>query len=240
MGHPSSISTSSPTPTSMLSSFEGEQAFILPQTTSSPPQNVSTGPPSSPLVAALSGQQHHGHHHHLTSIQEYNLQQLASLAEKHEMVGDPTVVVPSTNPSPTPSFTLADLFGDLNSNSHAMNNLQALAKLGTLGNQGAFALPPQLFPQNTQQKMNKKKYLSDVGSVTLSNGGGLVLGRGPSPGIIDSSPGMSTLAASNQLNGGFQSISSSTSPIHSLRAGIYLFDFFLYSFNLSIFHRTCP
>lgn len=203
MGHPSSISTSSPTPTSMLSSFEGEPAFLLPQPTSSPPQNVAVAagppPPQSPLVAALSGSQHH---HHLTSIQEYNLQQLASLAEKQlEMAsgggGDPTVVVPSTNPSPTPSFTLADLFGDLNSNSHAMNNLQALAKLGTLGNQDV------------------------VGNVTLSNGGGLVLGRGPSPGIIDSSsPGMSTLTAGGQLNGGFQSISSSTSPIHhSLRAG---------------------
>lgn len=54
------------------------------------------------------------------------------------MVGDTGVVGPSSNPSPTPSFTLADLFaGDLSSTSHAINNLQALAKLGnTLGNQG--------------------------------------------------------------------------------------------------------
>lgn len=54
------------------------------------------------------------------------------------MVGDTGVVEPSSNPSPTPSFSLADLFvGDLSSTSHAINNLQALAKLGnTLGNQG--------------------------------------------------------------------------------------------------------
>lgn len=58
----------------------------------------------------------------LTSMVEYNLQQLASIAEKD--------VPPPQHTSPAPSFTLAELLaGDLNS-SQAYNNLQALAKLG--------------------------------------------------------------------------------------------------------------
>lgn len=58
----------------------------------------------------------------LPSIVEYNLQQLASIAEKD---------VPSPpHASPSPQFTLAELLaGDLNS-PQAYNNLQALAKLG--------------------------------------------------------------------------------------------------------------
>lgn len=71
-----------------------------------------------------------------TSIAEYNLQQLASLAEKVDMV-EPVVSIshgapnPSSAPSPTPSFTLADLFtGDLTTANTAYHNLQALAKLG--------------------------------------------------------------------------------------------------------------
>lgn len=129
MGCPRSISTRSPIslPTSMQSSFEGEPSFVIPPTSS--PQNIQPSPSVSLPPGPIHG---------LTSIQEYNLQQLASLAEKVEMVGDTNVVGPSSNPSPTPPFTLADLFaGDLSSTSHAINNLQALAKLGnTLGNQG--------------------------------------------------------------------------------------------------------
>lgn len=185
LGCPSSISTSSPIslPASMQSSFEGEPSFVIPPTSS--PQNIPPPPPPVSLPP--------GPIHGLTSIQEYNLQQLASLAEKVEMVGD-TGVGPSSNPSPTPSFTLADLFaGDLSSTSHAINNLQALAKLGnSLGNQ-------------------------DLGSATLNGGGSLVLGRGPSPGIVDT-PSLGTLAANSILNGGFQSLSSSTSPILSQAA----------------------
>ncbi|XP_015596959.1 brain tumor protein isoform X2 [Cephus cinctus] len=185
IGCAGSLSTSSPIslPASMQSSFEGEPSFVIPPTSS--PQNV---PPPPPPVSLPPAAQIHG----LTSIQEYNLQQLASLAEKVDMVGDSAVgVEPTSNPSPTPSFTLADLFaGDLSSTSHAMNNLQALAKLGnTLGNQ-------------------------DLGNATLNGGGSLVLGRGPSPGIVDT-PNLGPLASNSILNGGFQSLSSSTSPILS-------------------------
>ncbi|KAJ2950578.1 hypothetical protein O0L34_g8826 [Tuta absoluta] len=58
----------------------------------------------------------------LPSLVEYNLQQLASIAEKE--------IPPPPHASPAPSFTLAELLaGDLNS-PQAYNNLQALAKLG--------------------------------------------------------------------------------------------------------------
>ncbi|XP_078042465.1 protein meiotic P26 [Augochlora pura] len=182
MGCPRSISTRSPIslPASMQSSFEGEPSFVIPPTSS--PQNIPPPPPPVSLPP--------GPIHGFTSIQEYNLQQLASLAEKVEMAGDTNVVGPSSNPSPTPPFTLADLFaGDLSSTSHAINNLQALAKLGnTLGNQ-------------------------DLGNTAINGGSGLVLGRGPSPAIVDT-PNLN-LATNSLLNGGFQSLSSSTSPILS-------------------------
>ncbi|GBP65514.1 Brain tumor protein [Eumeta japonica] len=58
----------------------------------------------------------------LPSIVEYNLQQLASIAEKE--------APPPSHASPAPTFTLAELLaGDLNS-TQAYSNLQALAKLG--------------------------------------------------------------------------------------------------------------
>lgn len=58
----------------------------------------------------------------LPSMVEYNLQQLASIAEKE--------APPPAHASPAPTFTLAELLaGDLNS-PQAYNNLQALAKLG--------------------------------------------------------------------------------------------------------------
>ncbi|KAL7288747.1 hypothetical protein TKK_0016728 [Trichogramma kaykai] len=181
VGCPSSISASSPIslPTSMQSSFEGDASFIIPPTSS---PNV----PPPPVTVPIQPTSMHG----LTSIQEYNLQQLASLAEKVDISKDPSGVVgPSTNPSPTPSFTLADLFaGDLSSTSHALNNLQALVKLGnSLANQ-------------------------DMNSPTI-NGSNLVLGRGSSP-VIDA-PNLATLTNNSLLNGGFQSLSSSTSPILS-------------------------
>lgn len=67
----------------------------------------------------------------LTSIQEYNLQQLASLAEKTNL----DAATGSSNPSPTPPFNLVDLLTGEFSSTNAIHNLQALAKL-TLNNQG--------------------------------------------------------------------------------------------------------
>lgn len=141
--------TSSPVSlsTSMQSSFEGElssgvvPAFSLPPSVLGPTE-VPPVPPSLPPTTL----------HGLTSIQEYNLQQLASLAEK-DAASSPVVGVPpshpasSSNPSPTPSFTLADLFsGDISSTSNALNNLQALAKLGSvsLNSQGKYPVTVRL------------------------------------------------------------------------------------------------
>lgn len=59
---------------------------------------------------------------------------------------------------------------------------------------------------------------TDLGNTTINGGGGLVLGRGPSPAIVDNS-NLGPLAANSLLNGGFQSLSSSTSPILSQGAG---------------------
>lgn len=176
IGCPSSISTTSPIslPTSMQSSFEGEPSFTVPP--SSSPQNV---PPPPPPVTISPGPIHG-----LTSIQEYNLQQLASLAEKVDIVGDTGVVGSNSNPSPTPSFNIADLLtGD-----HAINNLQALAKLGNnLGNH-------------------------DVSNATLNGGSNFIIGRGQSPGMVDTQ-NLGTLGVNGMLNGGYQSLSTSTSPI---------------------------
>lgn len=111
----------------MQSSFDGEPTFILPLTSSQSPTVQTVPAPPPPPVSLPPGPIH------LTSIQEYNLTQLASLAEKVDIVGDAGVVERTSNPSPTPSFTLAELL----SGNHAINNLQALAELGnTLGNQG--------------------------------------------------------------------------------------------------------
>lgn len=69
-------------------------------------------------------------------------------------------------------------------------------------------------------------YFSDLGNPTINGGSGLVLGRGPSPAIVDT-PNLS-LAANSLLNGGFQSLSSSTSPILSQGAGKIFMDHHVY------------
>ncbi|XP_021926795.1 B-box type zinc finger protein ncl-1-like isoform X2 [Zootermopsis nevadensis] len=193
-GCPSTVtSTSSPVslPASMQSSFEGELASGVGPAFSLPPGVIGPTevPPVQPTLPPTSL-------HGLTSIQEYNLQQLASLAEK-EAASSPVVGVPpshpapSSNPSPTPSFTLADLFsGDISSTSNALNNLQALAKLGSVS-------------LNNQDLANGSLNGGPPG------GGSLVLGRDPSPSLeINTSM--------TPLNGAsFQSLSGSPSPILS-------------------------
>lgn len=186
--------TSSPVslPTSMQSSFEGELASGVGPAFSLPPGVLgpTEGPPVPPSLPPTTL-------HGLTSIQEYNLQQLASLAEK-EAASSPVVGVspshpaPSSNPSPTPSFTLADLFsGDISSTSNALNNLQALAKLGSVS-------------LNNQDLAN-----GSLNGGPPGGGGSLVLGRG-------SSPSLEINTAISPLNGAtFQSLSGSPSPILS-------------------------
>ncbi|XP_046395805.1 B-box type zinc finger protein ncl-1-like [Ischnura elegans] len=220
-------------PTSTQSSFEGEPPFppitsqpqppplapplppppasALPPPPSTAPLSTPPPPPAGPLsppgTAPPPPLQ-------LTSIQEYNLQQLASLAAEsvqREQVAAARAVArssvppvqpptaPSSNPSPTPSsFSLADLLsGDLNS-TNAINNLHALAKLGSV----SLGTP-------------------DVANGALNGGparAALALGR-VSPPTLDSGP--SALLANahssmSPLNGAtFQPISSSTSPILS-------------------------
>ncbi|XP_066998837.2 B-box type zinc finger protein ncl-1 [Anabrus simplex] len=180
-------SASSPVslPTSMQSSFEGELTASVGPSFALPPVVLSPDVPSVPPNL-----------HGLTSIQEYNLQQLASLAEK-EAVGSPVVGVPpshpspSSNPSPTPSFTLADLFsGDPSSASNAINNLQALAKLGSVS-------------------LNNQDLTNGSLNGTTPAGSNLVLGRG-------SSPSLEIPPAIVSLNGGtYQSLSDTPSPILS-------------------------
>lgn len=131
-GCPSSLTNSSPIsmPTSMQSSFDGDIQSNLPGFAALSHGVLSPdSPPVATVANSLQG---------FTSIAEYNLQQLASLAEKVDMV-EPVVNIshnhgapnPSSAPSPTPSFTLADLFtGDLTQANTAYHNLQALAKLG--------------------------------------------------------------------------------------------------------------
>lgn len=200
------LSSSNPTsasppslPMSMQSSFESEAAFGLPPSSVVSPTSV-TGP-LSPVVPPGPLQ--------LTSIQEYNLQQLASLAEKAEreqavvaaMTHSPPLppqaaaaaaaTTPSSNPSPTPSFSLADLF----SGDHAINNLQALAKLGSVSLNS---------PDLNNGPMN-----GGHGHGGHMNGG---FGRPQAP-----SPNLENTLLSNAvsaLNGGsYQNLSTSTSPM---------------------------
>lgn len=105
-------------PISMQSSF-GSDFVPLPSSTVESP--ASTGPLSSPPAIS----------NFASSIQEYNLAQLANLAQ------GPASRNSNPSPAPTP-FTLSELLADPNSMSHAYNNLQALAKLGgmSLDNHG--------------------------------------------------------------------------------------------------------
>ncbi|XP_063236681.1 brain tumor protein isoform X2 [Bacillus rossius redtenbacheri] len=206
-------------------SFKADASVTPKEAPPSPPP-----PPAAPVFSGLLGPPEppppalRG----LTSIQEYNLQQLASLAEKEAVAAPRRDPGPGSGP-PTPSFSLVDLF----SGDHAMNNLQALAKLGgvALDTQGQIVAsgaspmglavsgsssavarpvttpppppPPQVLPQTLGALLN------DLATGVL-NGGADVLGRGPSPSLS-----ISTTIAS--LNGGtaFSTLSGTPSPILS-------------------------
>lgn len=140
-GCASSLNNSSPIslPTSMQSSFDGDLQSGLPGFAGLSQGVLSPdSPPGVAVAAAAAAAAATNAIPGFTSIAEYNLQQLASLAEKVDMT-DPvmgithghTAANPSTAPSPTPSFTLADLLtGDPSTVNTAYHNLQALAKLG--------------------------------------------------------------------------------------------------------------
>lgn len=58
----------------------------------------------------------------------------------------------------------------------------------------------------------------DMGNPTLNGGGGLVLGRVSSP-VMTETGNLGSLSANNLINGGYQPLSNSTSPILSQGAG---------------------
>ncbi|CAB3368892.1 Hypothetical predicted protein [Cloeon dipterum] len=128
-------------PISMQSSFSSDLA-PLPNSTVESPASASTEPHSSPPVLS-----------NFSTIQEYNLAQLANLA-----TGPASR---NSNTSPTNAFAMPEL--DLGTMSHAFNNLQALAKLGGLSIDNH---------DLTNGHLN--------GS---SNGGGFGRPRAPSPGL---------------------------------------------------------
>ncbi|KAL0273388.1 UNVERIFIED_CONTAM: hypothetical protein PYX00_006065 [Menopon gallinae] len=143
-------------PTSLKSSYDGgdlSSSFTL------APVVLNPDIPHSQVTTPLTPSTLHG----LTSIQEYNLQQLASLAEKADL----EAATGSSNPSPTPPFNIAELFSGDFSSSNAIHNLQALAKL-TLNNQDVVA----------NGTLN--------GASTVN--GGLVLSRGGTSPILDQVP----------------------------------------------------
>nr|CAD7405060.1 unnamed protein product [Timema poppensis] len=214
----SSVMTTSSSPVSlsvsMQSSFEGDLAAgVVSQGTALPPM---LSPPEAGGVPTGGAPALHG----LTSIQEYNLQQLANLAAEKEGVG----VVGAEEPSPAPSFTLADLFsGDMSSTSHALNNLQALAKLGniSLNNQGQLVvngapagvdtLGAATLPSQTLGALLSDLAASALNGTSPVNGGegSIVLGRGASPSLS-----INTNIAS--INGGsFPTLSGTPSPMLS-------------------------
>jgi tripartite motif-containing protein 2/3 len=147
----SSVTASSPIslPTSMQSSFDGDMSSLgcgggnagfmmtshhLMAAPDSPSSQISntigsiTAPPPVPQIAPG-----------LTSIAEYNLQQLANLAESDAStdITDSILQTAGANASvpPPTAFTLNDL---ISGDEHVLNNLQALAKLGLNGAGGEY------------------------------------------------------------------------------------------------------
>lgn len=142
-----SVTASSPIslPTSMQSSFDGDMLgsnFMLPSNvmSSEPPQMMSNAivgvsPVSSGVsgnsvgVPIIGGAGASNNMTCLSSIAEYNLHRLANLADVGADMTDN--IVPSSNPSPSPQFTINDL---ISGDQRAFNSLQALAKLGMNSN----------------------------------------------------------------------------------------------------------
>lgn len=149
-----SVTASSPIslPTSMQSSFDGDISALgagsQSSATSNGPQNNSASqfpmlsgnmdqmpPPPNPISSGVEvNQPSPTSIPGLTSIAEYNIQQLANLVEQTNVVGPNSemsgAIMPSQSANPTspqPQFTLADL---LSGDQNALNNLQAWTKMG--------------------------------------------------------------------------------------------------------------
>jgi len=174
----------------------------------------------------------------MTSIQEYNLQQLASLVGKSEgsasggggggsgVAAAQTSLPPPGTPSPHPTspFTLADLLtGDMNVN--ALNNLQALAQLGShssLGldsmsnsTHGMTGMPLTGHRGGFHQSMGTNLgLLVNGGSPVCHNGGGPPL---PPHDLLASALSAAPFVPSNLVNYGMRykrsDISSSSSSL---------------------------
>lgn len=145
-----SVTASSPIslPTSMQSSFDGDisnmgASFLIPPSALTPdaitvqqPTQSNQIQPNGPMPSSVVNQ--NGNQVLLnTSIAEYNLHRLANLAESTDIPDG--IAQPQSQPSPAPSFTLADLI----SNERAFNNnLQALCKLGSFNNNGLYSMLP--------------------------------------------------------------------------------------------------
>lgn len=137
-----SVTASSPIslPTSMQSSFDGDMtnigaSFLIPPSALTPeaigvPSSASSNHMQSngPIVPSTN---HNSQIMLTSSMAEYNLHQLANLADSNDI---PDGIAQTSQPSPSSQFTLADLI----SNERAFNtNLQALCKLGNFNNNGA-------------------------------------------------------------------------------------------------------
>ncbi|XP_054264283.1 B-box type zinc finger protein ncl-1 isoform X2 [Macrosteles quadrilineatus] len=160
-------------------------ATTTPQQETPPPQSLSLAncPPSSVTSSPVSMPSSYDGELGISSpllplstIQEYNLTALASLATNTE-----TNV--SSASSPSPSFTLNDLLtGDLASTSHAMKNLEALVKLNnvSLNEPGEKDVSPP--PQNFLENPNpfSSNFLGVLTEMVV-NGGPLNGAAGPAP-----------------------------------------------------------
>lgn len=149
----SSVTASSPIslPNSMQSSFDGDMLgtnFMMPSNVLSPDSQQQqlmnhpiVGQQSVVSVVPVHGSNGvgngvaSGNMAGLSSIAEYNLHRLANLADNVDM---PDAIVQSSNPSPSPQFTIADL---LKGDQRAFSSFQAIANFG-IQNAGKCVLFP--------------------------------------------------------------------------------------------------
>uniref|UniRef100_A0A1B6H495 Uncharacterized protein n=1 Tax=Cuerna arida TaxID=1464854 RepID=A0A1B6H495_9HEMI len=146
----------------------------------------------------------------LTSIQEYNLSALASLAEAPSQV--------SGAPSPTSSFSLSDLLcGDITSSTNAIKNLEALVKLGNVSlnepGESGVSYPKIILPANPYKNPTTTRLFFDSFFGDLVNGA-----AGPAPLIGRGSPIDGIPPVLSPVNGASFPRSSPTAILSSANA----------------------